>query len=80
MTGPAFLIERDPKESGRQIGIASPLPRVGRYTPMLLQGNDAPLGMECRFKPAGGGTDHRRIVPGFDPALHHRAFGAMSIR
>ena len=24
-TGPAFLIERDPKESGRQIGFASPL-------------------------------------------------------
>jgi hypothetical protein len=43
MTGPAFLIERDPKEFGRQIGFASPLPRVCRCTPMLLQqGNACP--------------------------------------
>jgi len=44
MTGPAFLIARDPKESGRQIGFASPLPRVCRCTPMLLQqGNACPV-------------------------------------
>jgi hypothetical protein len=31
------LIERNPKRSGRQIGFASPIPRIRRCTPMLLQ-------------------------------------------
>ena len=52
MTGPAAPIECDPKESGRRIGIANPLPRVCRCTPMLLQQGNA-----CPFEPAGGGSD-----------------------
>jgi hypothetical protein len=67
MTSPAALIERDPKQSGRQIGIASPLPRVCRCTPMLLQqGNACPIpeSNDGSSLPQAG-SDHRTFIPGF---------------